>query len=142
MFITGVLWFLWCLVWRTRLSSFKSVFFSFFFFFFLQIYISRFIFFLLISILIFFFFFYFTILYWFCHTSTWIRHGCTCVPNPEPPSHLPPDTIPLVYLYLIFFRAAAYQTAGMRLYICSYTFTSMIYKCSSHSDEANTKVLI
>ena len=38
---------------------------------------------------------YFTILYWFCHTSTWIRHGCTHVPNPEPPSHLPPHTIPL-----------------------------------------------
>ena len=39
----------------------------------------------------FFFFtlFYFTILYWFCHTSTWIRHGCTWVPNPESPSHLP-----------------------------------------------------
>ena len=30
--------------------------------------------------------FYFTILYWFCHTSTWIRHGCTRVPNPEPAS--------------------------------------------------------
>ena len=42
-----------------------------------------------------FFFFYFTILYWFCHTSTWIRHGCTRVPNPEPPSHLLPHTIPL-----------------------------------------------
>ena len=41
------------------------------------------------------FFFYFTILYWFCHTSTCIRHGCTHVPNPEPPSHLPPHTIPL-----------------------------------------------
>ena len=40
-------------------------------------------------------FFYFTILYWFCHTSTWIRHGCTRVPHPEPPSHLPPSTIPL-----------------------------------------------
>ena len=39
--------------------------------------------------------FYFTILYWFCHTSTWICHRCTCVPNPEPPSHLPPHTIPL-----------------------------------------------
>ena len=24
--------------------------------------------------------FYFTILYWFCHTLTWIRHRCTCVP--------------------------------------------------------------
>ena len=40
-------------------------------------------------------FFYFTILYWFCHTSTCIRHGCTCVPHLEPPSHLPPHTIPL-----------------------------------------------
>ena len=27
---------------------------------------------------------YFTILYWFCHTSTWIHHGCTHVPHPEP----------------------------------------------------------
>ena len=39
--------------------------------------------------------FYFTILYWFCHTSTCILHGCTCVPHPEPRSHLPPHTIPL-----------------------------------------------
>ena len=39
--------------------------------------------------------FYFTILYWFCHTSTCVRHGCTRVPHPEPPSHLPPHTIPL-----------------------------------------------
>ena len=46
-------------------------------------------------IIIIIFFFYFTILYWFCHTSTYIRHGCTCVPHPEPPSHLPPHTIPL-----------------------------------------------
>ena len=33
--------------------------------------------------------------YWFCHTTTWIHHGCTHVPNPEPHSHLPPHTIPL-----------------------------------------------
>ena len=26
----------------------------------------------------------------FCHTLTWISHGCPCVPHPEPPSHLPP----------------------------------------------------
>ena len=40
-------------------------------------------------------FFYFTILYWFCHTLTWVRHGCTRVPHPEPPSYLPPHAIPL-----------------------------------------------
>ena len=43
----------------------------------------------------FFIFFNFTILYWFCHTSTWICHRYTRVPNPEPPSHLPPHPIPL-----------------------------------------------
>jgi len=31
----------------------------------------------------------------FCHTLTWISQGCTCVPRPEPPSHLPPHPIPL-----------------------------------------------
>ena len=41
------------------------------------------------------FLFYFTILYWFCHTLTWIHHGCTWVPNPEPPSHLSPHIISL-----------------------------------------------
>jgi len=30
----------------------------------------------------------------FCHTWRWITHGCTCVPHPEPPSHLPPHSIP------------------------------------------------
>ena len=42
--------------------------------------------------------FYFAILYWFCHTLTWIHHECTCVPYPEPLSHLPPHTIPLGHL--------------------------------------------
>ena len=31
----------------------------------------------------------------FCHTLTWISHGCTCVPHPETPSHLPAYSIPL-----------------------------------------------
>ena len=39
--------------------------------------------------------FYFTILYWFCHTLTWIHHGCTWDPKHEPPSYLPPHNIPL-----------------------------------------------
>ena len=30
----------------------------------------------------------------FCHTFTWISHGCTFVPHSEPPSHLPPHPIP------------------------------------------------
>ena len=29
---------------------------------------------------------YLTILWWFFHTFTWISHGCTCVPHPDPPS--------------------------------------------------------
>ena len=31
----------------------------------------------------------------FCHTLTWISHGFTCVPLPNPPSRLPPHPIPL-----------------------------------------------
>ena len=31
----------------------------------------------------------------FCHTLTWISHGFTCIPHPDPPSHLPPHPIPL-----------------------------------------------
>ena len=31
----------------------------------------------------------------FCHTLTWISHGFTCVPHPDPPSCLPPHPIPL-----------------------------------------------
>ena len=28
----------------------------------------------------------------FCHTLTWISHGFTCIPHPDPPSHLPLST--------------------------------------------------
>ena len=41
--------------------------------------------------------FYFTILYWFCHTLTWIHHECTCIPHPETLSNLLPHPIPLVH---------------------------------------------
>ena len=38
-----------------------------------------------------------TLQYWsgFCHTLTLISHGFTCVPHPDPPSHLPLHPIPL-----------------------------------------------
>ena len=35
--------------------------------------------------------FYFTILYWLCHTLTWICSGCTCVPHAEPPPTTHPN---------------------------------------------------
>ena len=48
--------------------------------------------------LFFFFFFSFIFISWrlitlqyysgFCHTLTWISHGLTCIPHPNPPSHL------------------------------------------------------
>ena len=31
----------------------------------------------------------------FCHTLTWINHGFTCIPHPDPPSCLPLHPIPL-----------------------------------------------
>ena len=31
----------------------------------------------------------------FCHTLTGISHGFTCIPHPNPPSHLPLYPIPL-----------------------------------------------
>ena len=31
----------------------------------------------------------------FCHTLTWISHVFTCIPHPDPPSHLPLYPIPL-----------------------------------------------
>ena len=40
---------------------------------------------------------YFTILYWFCHISTWIHHGCTCVPILNPP----PTSLPIPSLWVI-----------------------------------------
>ena len=53
---------------------------------------------IIIFLVISWFFFYFTILYWFCHTSTWIHHKYTHVPHSEPLSHLPPHTIPLGFI--------------------------------------------
>ena len=31
----------------------------------------------------------------FCHTLTWISHGFTCIPHPDPPSHFPLHPLPL-----------------------------------------------
>ena len=44
---------------------------------------------------IFFFNFFFFICGGFCHTLKWNSHGFTCVPHPDPPSHLPVHPLPL-----------------------------------------------
>ena len=44
---------------------------------------------------IFCFIYLFILLFNILHTLTWIRHGCSYVPHPEPPSHLLPHPIPL-----------------------------------------------
>ena len=43
----------------------------------------------------FFFNFFFFYCSGFCHTLKWNSHGLTCVPHPDPPSHLPLHPIPL-----------------------------------------------
>ena len=43
----------------------------------------------------FFFLFFFFNCSGFSHTLKWISHGFTCVPHPDPPSHLPLHPIPL-----------------------------------------------
>ena len=40
-------------------------------------------------------FFFFFICSGFCHTLKWNSHGFTCVPHPDPPSHLPLHPLPL-----------------------------------------------
>ena len=46
-------------------------------------------------ILFYFFVFIFFYCSGFCHTFKWISHGFTCVPHPDPPSHLPLHPLPL-----------------------------------------------
>ena len=65
----------------------------------------------------------------FCHTSTWISHGCTCVPHPEPPSHLPPHPIPRGHP-----RAPALSTLSHALNLDLWSISHMIiymFQCYS-----------
>ena len=66
-----------------------AFFFKFIFYFFIFIFLNVFIFLISWRLI--------TLQYYsgFCHTLTWIRHGYTCIPHPDPPSHLPLHPIPL-----------------------------------------------
>ena len=73
--------------------------------------------------------FYFTILYWFCHTLTWIHHGCTCVPHPEPPSHLPPNPILLGHPSALA-SSIQYRASNLDWQLVSYMILYM-FQCHS-----------
>ena len=51
--------------------------------------------FLFVCFLFLFFIYLFFICSEFCHTLKWNSHGFTCVPHPDPPSHLPLHPLPL-----------------------------------------------
>ena len=72
---------------------------------------------------------YFTILYWFCHTSTWICHRYTRVPHLEPPSLLPPHTIPLGRLSAPA-PSIQYHASNLDWWLVSYMILYM-FQCHS-----------
>ena len=75
---------------------------------------------------------YFTLLYWFCHTSTWIRHKYTHVPHPELPSLLPPRTIPLGHLSAPA-TSIQYHTSNLDWRFVSY----ILYMFQCHSPKSS-----
>ena len=77
-------------------------------------------------------FFYFTMLYWFCHTLTWIQDRCTCIPNPEPTSHLPPHIISLGHPSAPG-PSILYPTSNLDWQFVSY----MIYMFQCHSPKSS-----
>ena len=69
---------------------------------------------------------YFAILNWFCHTSTWICHGCTSVPRPEPPSHLLPHPFPLGHPFPL---VPVHQPLAPFIMLCTWTGESFHIWC-------------
>ena len=124
----------------TRHFSERDIVLSVFFFFNI---VELFIFFFLFE-QVFYFIFYFTILYWFCCTSTWICHGWTRVPNPEPPSHLPPHTITLGHPSApapSFLYPASNLDWWFIPYMILYMFQCHFPKSSPHPSPAESKWL-
>ena len=58
----------------------------------------------------------------FCHILTWISHGFTCIPYPDPPSHLP--------LYQILFQwvSSSHQVAKVLEFQLHHQFFKWIFR--------------
>ena len=83
-------------------------------------------------------FFNFTILYWFCHTSKWIRHRYTCDPHPEPSSLLPPHTIALGHPSAPA-PSIQYRTSNLDWRLVSYM---ILYMFQCHSPKSSHPLLL
>ena len=55
----------------------------------------------------------------FCHTLTWISHGFTCIPHPNPSSHLPLYPMPLFCLsfYLLYFVLPPFEDSRLPFWV-------------------------
>ena len=64
----------------------------------------------------------------FCHTLTWISHGCTCVPHPKPSSCFSPHPIPQGHPSALFIvqLSHAYMTTGKTIALTRWTFVSKV----------------
>ena len=65
----------------------------------------------------------------FCHTLTRISHGFTCIPHPDPPSHLPLHPIPVHQVQALVSciqpgLVICFTLDNMMLYVVFYTFTN------------------
>ena len=69
----------------------------------------------------------------FCHTLTWISHRFTCVPHPDPPSHLPLHPIDLfLFQWSLWFLYQEYrchmQNNLLMSFFLSFFFFSLFIK--------------
>ena len=78
--------------------------------------------------------------YWFCHTSTCMLHGCTRVPHPEPPSQLPPHTVPLAFFVvqdiLIFIECMVFPNAHTNFYWSIISLNIVLVSAVQQSESA------
>ena len=64
----------------------------------------------------------------FCHTLTWISHGFTCIPHPDPPSHLPLHPIPLGFpVYQVWALVSCIQPGLVICFTLDNIHVSMLF---------------